>query len=107
MSGAALFGLQDELDSGCGDGGFYALGFVADDAVDVVGCDCGFSGGDDVEEEGAAADLVKDFGVLAFESGAFSCGHDGDGEFWGAHRGLWSHERVGWGVDLVCPILSL
>jgi hypothetical protein len=38
-----------------------------------------------VEEEGAASDLVEDFGALAFEAGAFACGHDGDGEFWGAH----------------------
>jgi hypothetical protein len=28
---------------------------------------------------------VEDFGALAFEAGAFACGHDGDGEFWGVH----------------------
>jgi hypothetical protein len=40
----------------------------------------GFGGGDDVEEEGAAADLVEDLGALAFEPRAFACGHDGDGD---------------------------
>ncbi len=53
VAGAALLGLQDEVDAGGGDGGSDALGFVADDAVDVVGGDDGFGGGDDVEEEGA------------------------------------------------------
>jgi hypothetical protein len=37
VAGAALLGLEDELDAGVGDGGFHAVGFVADDAVDVVG----------------------------------------------------------------------
>ena len=80
VAGAALLGLQDELDAGGGDGGADAVGFVADDAVDVVGGDEGFGGGDDVEEEGSAADLVEDFGALGFEPGAFAGGHDGDGE---------------------------
>ena len=91
VAGAALLGLQDELDAGGGDGGADAVGFVADDAEDVVGGDDGFGGGDDVEEEGLAADLVEDFGALAFEAGTFTGGHDGDGEFVGVHRGLSSH----------------
>ena len=38
-----------------------------------------------MEEEGAAADLVEDFGAFAFEPRAFACGHDGDGEIVGFH----------------------
>jgi hypothetical protein len=82
---AALFRLQDEFDAGVFYGGLHAVGFVADDTEDLVSSHGGFGGGDDVKEEGAAADLVEDFGALAFESGAFACGHDGDGEVWGAH----------------------
>ena len=41
VAGAALLGLQDELDAGVLDGGADAVGFVADDAVDVVGRDDG------------------------------------------------------------------
>jgi hypothetical protein len=67
------------------DGSFYTVGFVADDAEDVVGGDDFFCGCDDVEEERAAADFVEDFGALAFEPRAFACGHDGDGEVWGGH----------------------
>jgi len=85
VSGAALLGLQDELDASGGDGCTDAVGFVADDAEDMVGGNCDFGGGDDVEEEGAATDLVEDFGAFAFEAGAFSGGHDGDGEFVGVH----------------------
>ena len=55
---------------------------MADDAEDVVGGDDGLGGGDDVEEEGAAADLVEDLGAFAFEPRAFAGGHDGDGEVW-------------------------
>ncbi len=91
VAGAALLGLEDELDAGGGDGGSDAVGFVADDAVDVVGGDDGLGGGDDVEEEGAATDLVEDFGALALEPRAFACGHDGDGEVLCVHRCLWSH----------------
>jgi len=95
VAGAALLGLEDELNAGGGDCGSYAVGFVADDAVDVVGGDDGFGGGDDVEEESAASDLVEDFGALALEPRAFACGHDGDGECWGGHRPLWSHAWFG------------
>jgi hypothetical protein len=86
VAGAALLGLEDELDTGGGYCGFYTLGFVADDAVDVVGGDYGFCGCDDVEEESAATDFVEDFGALALEPRAFACGHDGDGEFVREHR---------------------
>src|ERR1700743_3154707 len=80
VAGAALLGLEDELDTGVFDGGADAVGFVADDAEDVIGGDDVFGGGDDGEEEGAAADLVEYFGALAFEPRAFARGHDGDGE---------------------------
>jgi hypothetical protein len=93
VAGAALLGLEDELDAGGGDGGTDAVGLVADDAVDVVCGHDGLCGGDDVEEEGAASDFMEDFGALAFEPRAFACGHDGDGEVWGGHRPLWSHVR--------------
>ena len=85
VAGAALLGLEDELDAGGGDGGADAVGFVADDAVDVISWDDGFCGGDDVEEKGAASDLVEYFGALAFEPRAFACGHDGDGEVVSVH----------------------
>src|SRR3954469_14474558 len=93
VAGAALLRLEDELDAGVLDGGSDAVGFVADDAVDVIGGDDRFGCGDDVEEEGAASDFVEDFGALAFEPRAFACGHDGYGEVWGGHRSLWSHVR--------------
>ena len=53
---------------------------VADDAEDAVGGDEGLGGGDDVEQEGAAADLVEDLGALALEPRALARGHDGDCE---------------------------
>ena len=87
VAGAALLFLQDELYAGGGYGGAYAVGFVADDAVDLVGGDDCAGGGDDVEEEGLAADLVEDFGALALESRAFAGGHDGDCELAGVHFG--------------------
>jgi hypothetical protein len=49
VAGAALLGLEDELDAGVFDGSFYTVGFVADDAEDVVSRDDLFCGGDDVE----------------------------------------------------------
>jgi hypothetical protein len=33
-----------------------------------------------VEEKGATADFVENFGALAFEPRALACSHDGDGE---------------------------
>ncbi len=80
VAGAALLSLEDELDAGVLDGGLHTVGFVADDAEDVVYGDYLFCSGDDMEEESAASDLVEDFGTLAFEPRAFACGHDGDGE---------------------------
>jgi hypothetical protein len=87
VAGAALLGLEDELDASGGYGGADTVAFVADDAEDVVGGNYRLCGGDDVEEESSAADLVEDLGALTFEAGAFAGGHDGDGEVWGGHRG--------------------
>ncbi len=92
VAGAALFGLEDELDSGVSDGGADSVGFVADDAEDVVGRHDGFCRGDDVEEESAAANLVENLGASTFEPRAFACGHDGDGETVRVHTGISSHE---------------
>ncbi len=97
VAGAALLGLEDELDAGVFDGGLYAIGFVADDAEDVVGWDDGFGGGDDVEKEGAASDFVEYLGALALEAGAFAGGHDGDGEICGScgvHEDIVSRQRA-------------
>jgi hypothetical protein len=94
VSGAALLGLQDELDAGVFDGGAHTVSLVADDAVDLIGWNESSGGGDDVEQEGPASDLVKNFGALAFEPRAFACGHDGDGELRCVHRALWSHVRL-------------
>ena len=90
VAGAALLGLEDELDASGGYGGADTVAFVADDAEDVVRGDGGAGGGDDVEQEGASADLVEDFGAFAFEPGAFACGHDGDGELLRVHRPICS-----------------
>jgi hypothetical protein len=80
VAGAALLLLEDELGAGVGDGGADAVGFVADDAEDVVGGNDGAGGGEDVEKEGLAADLVENLGAAAFEAGSFAGSHDGDGE---------------------------
>jgi hypothetical protein len=104
VAGAALLGLEDELDAGVFDCGFYAIGFVADDAEDVACRDYGFGGGDDVEEEGATADLVEDLGALAFEAGAFSHGQFelqkwrlSDSLFSGqVNRKITSHKPTSW-----------
>ena len=58
MAGAPLFGLEDELNAGGGDGGPYALGLVSDDAVDLVGGNDCFGCRDDVKQERAATNLV-------------------------------------------------
>jgi len=106
VAGAALLFLEDEADTGLFDGGADAVGFVADDAVDVVGRDDGFGGGDDVKKECSAADLVEDFGAFAFEPRALACGHDGDGESFGVHIGISSHVRAEGRVDGLLPDIT-
>ncbi len=80
MAGAALLGLQDKVDAGVGDGMANGVGFVADDAVDAVRGDEGLCGGDHMQQKSPAADLMEDFGALAFEAGAFAGSHDDDCE---------------------------
>jgi hypothetical protein len=80
MACAALLRLKDKLDASRFNGGSDAVGLMADDAVDVL---CGHDllrCGDDVEKEGSAAYLVKNFGALTLEPRAFTGGHDGNGE---------------------------
>ena len=54
---------------------------MADDGEDVGGWNYLTGGGNDVAEEGLAADLVQDFGTAGFEAGAFAGGHDDYGQF--------------------------
>ncbi len=88
VAGAALLLLQDETDSAGSYGGADAVGFVADDAVDVVRGNDGLGCGDDVEEKCATADLVENFGAFAVEPRALAGGHDGDGESFVVHRDM-------------------
>jgi hypothetical protein len=80
VAGAALLGLEDELYADVLDGGADAVGFVTDDAVDVISRDDLLCGGDHMKKKSAAADLMKNLGALALEPRAFACGHYGDGE---------------------------
>ena len=58
-----------------------------DDAEDAVGGNERFCGGDDVKQKGASADLVQDFGALAFEPRPLARGHDGYCKTCGFHGG--------------------
>ncbi len=79
MSGAALLGLQDEIDTGWGEGGADAAGLVTDDGEDVArGNDVG-SGGDDMCQQRLSTNFMKHFRKLRFQARAFAGGHDGDG----------------------------
>jgi hypothetical protein len=79
VAGSALLWLEDKLDPGGLDGGSDTVGFVTDDAVDLVGRDDLLCGGDNVKEEGTSTDLMENFRAFALEPRAFSCGHDGYG----------------------------
>ena len=80
VSGAALFGLQNKIYAGGGDGGADAVGFVADDGEDIIRRDDTSGGGDDVRKQGLAANFVEDFWQLRFQACAFAGGHDGNGD---------------------------
>ena len=80
VAGAALLGLQDEIDAGVCDGGADALGFVTDDGEDIAWRDDARGGRDDMSEQRLAADFMQHFGKLRLEPRAFACGHDGDGD---------------------------
>ncbi len=78
VAGAALLGLEDELDAGVGDGVADAVAFVADDCSRSGRRDDGLCGGDDVQQQGTATNLVQYLGSLALEPRAFAGGHDRD-----------------------------
>src|SRR5258708_1794140 len=78
MSGAALLGLEDEIDTGWGEGGADAIGFVAYDGKDVAGGNDVGGRGDDMCQQGFAANFMQDFRKLRLQAGAFAGGHDGD-----------------------------
>ena len=80
MTGAALLGLVDEVDAGCSNGGFDLVGLVTDDGEDAGGRDDLGCGGDDMSEQGFAADFMQDFGAAGFEAGSLAGGHDYYGE---------------------------
>ncbi len=80
VTGAALFGLENEIYPGLSNGLADTVGFVSDDGKDVAGGD-DFSGGSDhVSEQGFAADFMKNFRIFRFEACAFAGSHDGDGD---------------------------
>src|SRR5690348_4510691 len=79
MSGATLLALQDESDTGSGDGIAHALGFVADDGIDVAGRNYPGGGCDYVRQQGFAAHFMQYFGVLGSQPRSFARGQDRDG----------------------------
>ena len=64
VAGAALLGLQDEINPGVGDGVADTAGFVTDDSEDIGGRDYMRSGGDYMREQRFAADFMQHFGKL-------------------------------------------
>ena len=100
VAGAELLLLEGPADAEGLDGGLDLGGFVADDADDLVGY--GFGGGDDVEEQGLAADGVEDLGAAGLEACALAGGHDDDAEVF-LHTGIMvSWREAGKGVDAKC-----
>src|ERR1039457_2635609 len=92
MAGAARVRLLDEADAGFGYRSFHTLRLVADDHIDVCRIYEPAGGGDDVAEEGLAADLMQHFGAARFEARAFAGGHDDDGQFLVRFQFSTSHE---------------
>ncbi len=80
MPGAALFGLQNEVDTGVGDGFPHSVGFVADDGKHVLGGDNPDGSGDHMRQHRFAADFVQDFGMFRLKPRTFARRHDGDGD---------------------------
>src|SRR5271155_3033609 len=64
VAGAALVGLQDEVDAGVLDDGADALGFVTDDGEDVAGRDNARGGSDDAGQQRLAANFMQNFSKL-------------------------------------------
>ena len=88
VAGAALLGLQNEIDAGVGDGGADAVGLVTDDGEDIAGRNHARGGGDDVRQQRLAADFMQNFRKLRLEPRAFPGGHDGDGDVGDDWRGV-------------------
>ena len=78
VSGAALIGLQDEIDARVSHDRADALGFVTDDDEDVRGRYDAAGGRDNSGQQRLAADLMQNLGQLRLEPRAFACGHYGD-----------------------------
>src|SRR5258708_36289942 len=79
MSGAALLGLQDEIDTGWGEGGADAIGFVAYDGKDVAGGNDVGGRGDDMCQQGVSANFMQGFWKLRLQAGALCRGPHGEG----------------------------
>jgi hypothetical protein len=62
VSGAALFGLQNEVDASGSDGGADTVGFMTDYDEDVRSGNDPGGGGDDVREERLASDFMQYLG---------------------------------------------
>ena len=89
VSGAALFGLEDEIYAERSDGFADAFGLVSDDDEDIARGDDLGGGGYDVGEDGFAGDFVEDLRVPGLEARAFAGGHDGDGHAQGNLFFVW------------------
>jgi hypothetical protein len=61
VSGAALLGLQNEIYPGVGDGIADAVGLVPDDGEDIAGRQDACGRGNDMRQQGLAADFMQNF----------------------------------------------
>ena len=67
---------RTKRDAGWRHRGLHRVRLVADDAVDVLGGDERLCRRDDVQQQGASADLVQHLGPFAIEPRALARGHD-------------------------------
>ena len=92
--------LKHESDAGGGHRVADAIGFMADDGVDIFGGNYFRGGRDYVCQQRLAADFVQHFRVLGFQPGPFARRHDGDGDAWVAvmfcFRHLIQYTARGW-----------
>jgi len=80
VTGTPLVCLQDKLNTGSLDGRSDAVRFMADDAKDFFCGSNSLGGGDHMQKQSAAANLVKYLRALALEPRSLTRGHDGDCE---------------------------
>ena len=64
VAGAALLGLQNEIDAGAGNGAADSVGFVADDGEDIIRRDDPGGRCDDMSEKRLAANFMQNLGKL-------------------------------------------